>query len=92
MNPFINDELINIIYLIVNYYNNEFIRNLWFIYIDYYNINNNVYILPITLLIILSILSILSILIYILFTILYNYVIIYQYFQTLLRRARYYLF
>ena len=40
MNAFINDELINIICLIINYYNNDFIRNLWFTYVDYYNINS----------------------------------------------------
>jgi len=45
MNTFINDELINIICFIINYYNDDYIRNLWYTYVDYYNINNNVNIL-----------------------------------------------
>lgn len=51
MNEFINDELINIIYFFINYYNNNFIRNLWFLYIDYFNINSSVYILSLTIMV-----------------------------------------
>ena len=55
MNSFINDELINIIYFIINYYNSDYLRNVWFIFIDDYNINNNVYIIFFAVLILLSI-------------------------------------
>jgi hypothetical protein len=55
MNGFINDELINIVCFIINYYNNDYIRNLWYVYIDYFNINNNVNILFITIIIISTI-------------------------------------
>ena len=86
MNAFINDELINIICLIINYYNNDFIRNLWFMYIDYYNINSNVYILFITVVVISSLL------LYSVVKILYNLRFITPYFQILLRRAKYLVF
>jgi hypothetical protein len=36
---FITDELQNCILIIINICNNQYIRNLWFRYIDYYNIN-----------------------------------------------------
>jgi hypothetical protein len=45
---FISDELQNGIRMIINYFNNQHIRNLWFRYIDYYDINGiyeNYYIL-----------------------------------------------
>ena len=45
---FISDELQNGIRAIIYYYNNQHIRNLWFRYIDYYDINGiyeNYYIL-----------------------------------------------
>jgi hypothetical protein len=45
---FISDELQNGIRAIINYFNNQHIRNLWFRYIDYYDINGiyeNYYIL-----------------------------------------------
>ena len=86
MNAFINDELINIICLIINYYNNDFIRNLWFTYVDYYNINSNVYILFITVVVISSLL------LYSVIKILYNLRFITPYFQILLRHAKYLVF
>ena len=86
MNSFINDELINIICLIINYYNNDFIRNLWFTYVDYYNINSNVYILFITVVVISSLL------LYSVVKILYNLRFITPYFQILLRHAKYLVF
>jgi len=86
MNAFINDELINIIYLIINYYNNDFIRNLWFIYIDYYNINSNVNILFITVVVISTLF------LYSVVKILYNLRFIAQCFQILLRHAKYLVF
>lgn len=86
MNAFINDELINIICLIINYYNNDFIRNLWFMYIDYYNINSNVYILFITVVVISSLL------LYSVVKILYNLRFITPYFQILLLHAKYLVF
>jgi hypothetical protein len=86
MNAFINDELINIICLIINYYNNDFIRNLWFTYVDYYNINSNVYILFITVVVISSLL------LYSVVKILYNLRFITPYFQILLRHAKYLVF
>ncbi len=55
MNSFINDELINIIYFLINYYNSDYLRNAWFIFIDDYNINNNVYIIFLAVLILLTI-------------------------------------
>ncbi len=60
MNSFINDELINIIYFIINYYNSDYLRNEWFIFIDNYNINNNVYIIFFIVLILLTILITIS--------------------------------
>ena len=86
MNAFINDELINIICLIINYYNNDFIRNLWFTYVDYYNINSNVYILFITVVVISSLL------LYSVVKILYNLRFITPYLQILLRHAKYLVF
>ena len=86
MNAFINDELINIICLIINYYNNDFIRNLWFMYIDYYNINSNVYILFITVVVVSSLL------LYSVVKILYNLRFITPYFQILLRHGKYLVF
>jgi len=44
----ITDELQNCIRAVINYSNNQHIRNLWFKYIDYYDINGiyeNYYIL-----------------------------------------------
>ena len=35
----ITDELQNFIISVINYYNNQHIRNLWFKYIDFYDIN-----------------------------------------------------
>lgn len=40
MMSFIADELKNIIAIFLNYCNNNYLRNLWFKYIDYYNINS----------------------------------------------------
>jgi len=59
MNSFINDELINIVCFIINYYNNDYIRNLWYIYIDYFDINNNVNILFLTIITISTIMILL---------------------------------
>jgi hypothetical protein len=84
MNTFINDELINIICFVINYYNNDYIRNLWYTYIDYFNINNNVNILFIT------IITIATIMIFLLYTFIKfynNYTIICLYFQNLLHYA-----
>jgi hypothetical protein len=85
MNSFINDELINIVCFIINYYNNDYIRNLWYVYIDYFNINNNVNILFITIIIISTIM------IALMFSFLKfynNYAIISLYFQNLLHYAK----
>lgn len=83
MNSFINDELINIIYFIINYYNSEYLRHAWFIFIDDYNINNNVYIVFFATLIILTI-SLYFI------VKLYNISwFIYPYFRNLLRHEKY---
>ena len=38
MMSFMADELKNNINIIINYFNNTSLRNLWFRYIDYYNI------------------------------------------------------
>ena len=40
MMSFMADELKNNINIIINYFNNTSLRNLWFRYIDYYNINS----------------------------------------------------
>lgn len=40
MISFVVDEFKNIIHYIINYYNNQYLMNLWFRYIDYYNINS----------------------------------------------------
>ena len=40
---FLIDETINIGHNIVNYINNNKIRNNWYILIDYYNLNNSYY-------------------------------------------------
>lgn len=40
MMSFIADELKNIIGIFVNYCNNNCLRNLWYKYIDYFNINS----------------------------------------------------
>jgi hypothetical protein len=85
MNSFINDELINIICFIINYYNNDYIRNLWYIYIDYFDINNNVNILFITIIIISTIMIVLM---YSFLKFYNNYAIISLYFQNLLHYAK----
>ena len=74
MNSFINDELINIVCFIINYYNNDYIRNLWYIYIDYFDINNNVNILFLT---IITISTIMILLLYSFLKFYNNYTIIY---------------
>jgi hypothetical protein len=86
MNSFINDELINIVCFIINYYNNDYIRNLWYIYIDYFDINNNVNILFLT---IITISTIMILLLYSFLKIYNNYTIISLYFQNLLRLAKF---
>jgi hypothetical protein len=85
MNGFINDELINIVCFIINYYNNDYIRNLWYVYIDYFNINNNVNILFITIIIISTIMITLM---YSFLKFYNNYAIISLYFQNLLHYAK----
>lgn len=83
MNSFINDELINIIYFIINYYNSEYLRNMWFIFIDDYNINNDIYIIFFACVILLttSLYFIIK---------LYNiWWFIYPYFRNLLRPEKY---
>ena len=85
MNGFINDELINIVCFIINYYNNDYIRNLWYVYIDYFNINNNVNILFITIIIISTIMIALM---YSFLKFYNNYAIISLYFQNLLHYAK----
>jgi hypothetical protein len=85
MNGFINDELINIVCFIINYYNNDYIRNLWYVYIDYFNINNNVNILFITIIIISTIMIVLM---YSFLKFYNNYAIISLYFQNLLHYAK----
>ena len=86
MNSFINDELINIVCFIINYYNNDYIRNLWYIYIDYIDINNNVNILFLT---IITISTIMILLLYSFLKIYNNYTIISLYFQNLLHLAKF---
>jgi len=86
MNSFINDELINIVCFIINYYNNDYIRNLWYIYIDYFDINNNVNILFLT---IITISTIMILLLYSFLKFYNNYTIISLYFQNLLRLAKF---
>jgi hypothetical protein len=86
MNGFINDELINIVCFIINYYNNDYIRNLWYVYIDYFNINNNVNILFITIIIISTIMIVLT---YSFLKFYNNYAIISLYFQNLLHHAKF---
>ena len=86
MNSFINDELINIVCFIINYYNNDYIRNLWYIYIDYFDINNNVNILFLT---IITISTIMILLLYSFLKIYNNYTIISLYFQNLLHLAKF---
>jgi hypothetical protein len=64
---FISDELQNGIRMIINYFNNQHIRNLWFRYIDYYDINGiyeNYYIL-------INHMIMLIMFIYLLFTLIY---------------------
>jgi hypothetical protein len=85
MNSFINDELINIICFIINYYNDDYIRNLWYVYIDYFNINNNVNILFLT---IITISTIMILLLYSFLKFYNNYTIISLYFQNLLHLAK----
>lgn len=85
MSTFINDELINIIYFIINYCNNDYIRNWWFICVDYYNINNNANAFYIIYMLFFGILIVSLILLY-LISKLYNILgFIYLYFQSLLR-------
>lgn len=86
MNSFINDELINIVCFIINYYNNDYIRNLWYIYIDYFDINNNVNILFLT---IITISTIMILLLYSFLKFYNNYAIIFLYFQNLLHLAKF---
>jgi hypothetical protein len=86
MNSFINDELINIVCFIINYYNNDYIRNLWYIYIDYFDINNNVNILFLT---IITISTIMILLLYSFLKFYNNYTIISLYFQNLLHLAKF---
>ena len=86
MMSFMADELKNNINIIINYFNNTSLRNLWFRYIDYYNINSNVYILFITVVVISSLL------LYSVVKILYNLRFITPYFQILLRHAKYLVF
>jgi len=86
MNSFINDELINIVCFIINYYNNDYIRNLWYIYIDYFDINNNINILFLT---IISISTIIIVIVYSLLKFYNNYTIISLYFQNLLCRVKF---
>lgn len=86
MNSFINDELINIVCFIINYYNNDYIRNLWYIYIDYFDINNNVNILFLT---IITISTIMILLLYSFVKFYNNYTIISLYFQNLLHLAKF---
>lgn len=86
MNSFINDELINIVCFIINYYNNDYIRNLWYIYIDYFDINNNVNILFLT---IITISTIMILLFYSFLKFYNNYTIISLYFQNLLHLAKF---
>jgi hypothetical protein len=89
MNTFINDELINIICFIINYYNDDYIRNLWYTYVDYYNINNNVNILLTS---VITIFMIIILLIYIFVKFYYNYNIISPYFQIPLHPLRFLVF
>lgn len=86
MNSFINDELINIVCFIINYYNNDYIRNLWYIYIDYFDINNNFNILFLT---IITISTIMIVIFYSLLKFYNNYTIIFLYFQNLLHHAKF---
>ena len=86
MNSFINDELINIVCFIINYYNNDYIRNVWYIYIDYFDINNNVNILFLT---IITISTIMILLLYSFLKFYNNYTIISLYFQNLLHLAKF---
>jgi hypothetical protein len=61
------DELQNAILAIINYTNNQHIRNLWFRYIDYFNINgiyDNYYILINHTIFIIIVIYLLYILIY----------------------------
>jgi hypothetical protein len=61
------DELQNAILAIINYTNNLYIRNLWFRYIDYFNINgiyDNYYILINHTIFIIIVIYLLYILIY----------------------------
>ena len=61
------DELQNAIIAIINYTNNLYIRNLWFRYIDYFNINgiyDNYYILINHTIFIIIVIYLLYILIY----------------------------
>lgn len=41
MTSFLLDELKNVILYVINYINNDTIRNFWFIYLDYFDINDS---------------------------------------------------
>jgi len=77
---FINDEINNILNGIINFINIEVLRNYWYIYIDYFNLD----IIMTTTVPIILLLSVLFIINYIVICMIYyTFKIWYQYYQIL---------
>jgi hypothetical protein len=77
---FINDEINNILNGVINFINIEVLRNNWYIYIDYFNLN---VIMTTTVPFIMIIGTLYMLYYFMIFTIYYTFKLFYQYYQIL---------